>query len=435
MPPITLPEMPKGKELEEFISAAFQCAGYYVERNIIQRDIEEILELDIIATYYGMPTPKIKLIEVKSGGWGFSDLFKVNGWMNYLNIQEGVFIKSQEKRYADFYIKKAKKLNIDLVSIPKIEEYQQKLSALVDTTVIKDEDFNIWRFSYWVERNMMSRLTHKKKTLPDRKCFSDLMDYYFEINSGIFFTENIIGQISQLFSTFQKFNRISARCGNELIGNKYEDACEIIPPSIFQETFFGCKYNDIQTATFIEHKARITLLKTIIDYTIYEKAGITEKIDSTLKINGLNPGLTLLDLLPGNILKALSEITTHKYYYRYPVFWQWFMYFFGGFILKDYENEEYKHLSEKTGIPVEEIPNAFHAYDILFPVDNGWFRDLSLKSGPNIKVMTMFPIPFMGVGANYRRFIYGNGKYEELKLTGEYTLHELAKWHNLTAEV
>ena len=51
-PKATLPELPKGKEFEEFLAAFFQSNGYYVERSIIDRQEEEVLELDFLATRY-----------------------------------------------------------------------------------------------------------------------------------------------------------------------------------------------------------------------------------------------------------------------------------------------------------------------------------------------------------------------------------------------
>ena len=73
---VVLPDLPKGKEFEEFISAYLQSAGYYLDRNIIDRGIEELLELDIIITDYDL-LPRPRLIEIKSGDWGFSDVFKI----------------------------------------------------------------------------------------------------------------------------------------------------------------------------------------------------------------------------------------------------------------------------------------------------------------------------------------------------------------------
>ena len=50
--------------------------------------------------------------------------------------------------------------------------------------------------------------------------------------------------------------------------------------------------------------------------------------------------------------------------------------------------------------------------------------------------MKMFPVPFMGIGANYRRLHYTDAKkFEDLKLTGTHTLNDLIKWNNLTVKV
>ena len=87
---VSLPELPKGKEFEEFVSAFFQSNKYYIERNIARREVVDILELDIVTTNYNLSPPEIKLLEIKSGDWGSSDLFKVRGWMDYLSITKGI---------------------------------------------------------------------------------------------------------------------------------------------------------------------------------------------------------------------------------------------------------------------------------------------------------------------------------------------------------
>ena len=217
MTSVSLPDLPKETEFEEYVSAFFQSGGDYIERNIIERDVEEGLELDIITTNYNILPPEIKLIEVKSGGWGFPDIFKIRGWMDYLNISKGAFIASKEKRNVDFYKKITKELNIDLVVISDLSESKEALAEFMSNGRIGDVDISTWRFSYWVERNLLKRLTHRKKSNSDKKCFKSLEEYHFEVNSGIFFTENIAEKVDKLYSIFQKFPRISSKCGNELI--------------------------------------------------------------------------------------------------------------------------------------------------------------------------------------------------------------------------
>jgi len=69
---IELPDIPsQPTDLEDAAAALFQTSGHFVERNIIERDATQI-------------------IESKSGDWGYADIFKVHGWMHYLDIPRGV---------------------------------------------------------------------------------------------------------------------------------------------------------------------------------------------------------------------------------------------------------------------------------------------------------------------------------------------------------
>jgi len=429
---ITLPEMPKGKEFEEEVSALFQSAGFFIERNIKEKDVEEVLELDLIATNYWLSPPDIKLIEVKSGDWGFPDIFKVKGWMEYLNISNGLFIVKEEKPKFDFYQRKIAHLNIDL---RKIRESQIE-EGLQDIFVAKPNKIDIvnWRFSYWIERNLLALLKHKKKSQKDQERFRVMEDYYEKINSDLFFTEIISARLHELYSTFQRYPRISAKCGNEMLGNPFDAEYDLLPRDIYADTYYSCALNDIQISTFIEHKSRLAVLKNAVDYKLYREAGMKNKTEWILKIMGQE--IDMGGNLPASFLTGLETVSRHPFFFLYPIFWQWFMFLFGGFILKDYEEQEYKMLSEKTNIPIDEIPNALSVYDILFPRDGGWFMDLLATSNVNVRLLRMFPVPFMGVGANYRRMLYTDtAKYEELKLTGAYTHKEIVKWNNLAVEV
>jgi len=212
VPSINLPELPKGKIFEECVSAFFQAAGQYIERNIIERDIEEILELDIIATDYNYKIPDIKFIEVKSGNWGFPDIFKIRGWSDHLNFKKGMLIVNKKKDNFDFIKEKAKEIDIELGLVSKLNKAKKELSNFIDNSdKINNLDVNIWRFSYWIERNLLKRLAKKKKAHKNKKCYKVLENYYYDLNCGIFFTENIVKKLGSLFSTFQKYPHISAK--------------------------------------------------------------------------------------------------------------------------------------------------------------------------------------------------------------------------------
>jgi len=428
-----LPELPKDKEFEEYISAYFQASGYYIERNVIERAPKEVLELDIISTDYSVTPPEVRLLEVKSGAWGFADLFKQRGWMDYLNVSRGMLIASGGKDDVDFFAEKAARLGINLLVISSLSESKKVLAEFIETGAMDDLDVSVWRFSYWVERNLLRRLKDQKKIYPDMKRYKALDKYYFEVTSGIFFTENIVQKADRLYSAFQEFPRISAKCGHEILGDDFDGDYKTVPKSVFEDTRYRCLYTDLQISTFVEHRARLAILKNAVDYKLYRNAGAENKTGSVSDRLGLS-FVSLFELLPTSFQEGLESISKDEYFHRYPVFWQWFLWVFGGFILKDYEEKEYEILSRKTGVPVDEVPNALDAYQALFPRDDGWFDDLS--PGSNVKVMKLCPVPFMGVGAHYRALLHTqSGELPALEVSGEYTLNDLIKWNNLGVTV
>lgn len=109
------------------------------------------------------------------------------------------------------------------------------------------------------------------------------------------------------------------------------------------------------------------------------------------------------------------------------------MWIFGGFILLDYHDQEFDLLSQKTGIPVENIPDALNAYEKLFPTSGSWFYTTKTSQ---IWQLKNFPVPFKGVGANYRRLNYSEKQdFDDLKLTGLFTRNDLIKWNNNVVNV
>ena len=424
-----LPDLPKGKEFEEYISACFQCAGYYVARNIIERqENEEILELDIVATAYEKAQLKNLIIEAKAGYWGFSDIFKIKGWLDYLGYSDGLLITNSKKENATFYEDKAKEIGIRLFQITDLSKEPAILKEIIPNCLLNKADYQMWRFSYWLERKLLSDLKRWKKKFSgtEKRCYKQLDEYYFLLNSGIFFTKSIPERVRKLYETFELFPRISARCGNEMIGKSFDEDVEQLPREIYSATYYDCEYNVVQVSAFIEHRARLALLKSATDYILEREKRGNKNFDKKNEKQ-------LLSFLPQSFINGIKELSKHKYFYKYPVFWQWFMWLMGGFILLDYESQEYDILSDKSGIPVNEILNALRSYEILFPQEKGWFIDLTES---NIKVLKVFPLPFSGVGANFRRVIYTRSqKFEDLNISGKHTLSDLIKWNNLSVEV
>ncbi len=63
---VELPDIPgAGEELEDYVAALFQASGHFVEKQLVESDPADLLELDIVSTDYTHDEAVRQLIEVK----------------------------------------------------------------------------------------------------------------------------------------------------------------------------------------------------------------------------------------------------------------------------------------------------------------------------------------------------------------------------------
>jgi len=428
---ITLESNPIEKDYEDYICAYFQSGGLFVEKSIIHRETEEILELDIILTDFGNENVTRKLVEIKSGNWGFSEIFKVKGWLVYLKMENGLFIIKKPRNSIDYFKRKADELSIELIDNSDLSKTNECLEKFLQQPA-EEKETETLRFAYLLERKLLKRIKTLKKEFPDNQGFKNLDDYFFKINSGSFFSSSPVRRIKQLFETFIKYKNITAKICNELESGEYDDEVEELSGDCFKSLFYKGENSPLQIALYIEHMARLTILKACTEHLLRNHK-------ETFWEDRFSESLDYLSI-PQTIKKGLEVLVKEPYFHRYPVFWQFFTYVMGGFILTDLREKEYEYISENTGIPVEEIPNAFDSFNKLFPKPSGWMFTMPRS---NIEWHRFFPIPFSGVGANHRRFIHlkefdeDDKTYEELAklIEGQKTMTDLIKWNNLGYEI
>ncbi len=436
MPSITLPEIPEGKEFEEYIAAYFNSAGFYVDRSLILRkegafSQTEILELDIHITDYRQDFHKMTLVEVKSGDWGMNEVFKIRGWMDLLNLQKGLFVTMKPPQELMPYEKVAEHLGIDLVPISDLSLTQKFLEAHLGDSELDPRDIATWRYSYWLEQALIEELKQRKKRDKAAKRHVALDKYLYEVNNGTFFCPSITDKADRLYTAFRRNPHITAKVSHEGNGESFDEEYSICTEESYKKTFFEAKYTDLQISMYVEHRARLAILKAAVDYCLYNKADEFDKIGGIVDEEGIQ--IPFEKLLPESFVSVIPEIQQEPYFHLYPIFWQWFLWVFGGFILKDYEEQEFLLLSQKTGIPISQLGKAFTFYDRLFPTPSGWLKE---QKSSNIREINMFPVPFKGLGANYRRYYHCQKReFEELQLTSQNARKDIIKWNNLACEV
>jgi hypothetical protein len=424
---IELPKIPKDKDYEDYLCAFLQAGGLYVERNIIHREVEELLELDVLTTDFQQNSANNNLIEIKGGDWGFSDIFKIRGWLTYLHYDSGSFIVQNSRPSISYFRDKAKELNIDLIDNSDLNVTKETLNCFLRIEP-ENAEIETIRFAYLLERKQLQKIKALKKENPTINSYTNLDDYFYRVNSGSFFSRDPIRRINRLFNIFIKYKNITAKICNELGGGDFydEDVTEL-SRKCYEDTFYKANDSILQVSLYVEHLARVTILKCAIEHLIDKLQGNYKETDLSDQLNYLT--------LPNTIKAGLNEIIKDKYFYLYPRFWQFFTYVFGGFILTDLKEKEYDLLSRKTGIPIDEIPNAFNSFEKLFPRNNGWFFKFPHSA---IEWHSFFPISFSGIGANYRRMTYTKDEtYDSLykMLSQDKTIADLSKWNNLAFDI
>ncbi len=431
----SLPGLPKGTEFEEYIAAVYQSSGFFVERDIVERDGVDLLQLDVLVTNYSESPPLTEIIEAKSGDWGSSDIFKIGGWIKYLGLPRGHLIVAKERTGYQAYAERGEAIGVELLRVADPSNYKQAFAAHLDTEGIDDRDVAMWRFCYWAERVLLQWVKKQRKSAPEpRERFDAIVRYAFAVHDQTFFAPTVADRVSNLYGAYAEHWNLAARCASEIQTGKLDPEAGKIPENQFSSAFYRCAFSELQTACYIEHYARLALLKSAVDYLGLKRAGEVSKAHKVirLKMKDRTVELPLVDF-PKRFKEALLQLEKREYLVRYPVFWQWFLGVFGGFLLTDYETQEKELLARKSGIPADRIDEAFSVYDLLYPIEGGWFRE---SKQSNTRVLMLYPCPLRGVGANYRRLQYtDSGSFDDLRLDGEYTDNDLSRWNNALVEL
>lgn len=436
---LTLPSIPKDEFYEDFVAAVLSASGLFLERRLSLNKPVNILELDVVTTRFLAGGIEKTLSEIKSGGWGLTDVFKVRGWLDYLHYQSASFVvlDSKIQNFSE-YQNVASSLQIGLVNVPKNTNGKLDFTSIqslyhlpsIDTRVF-DCAVTTLRYAFCMERLMTEK--YLKPLAKDPKVlqgYRELNDYLNTIRDYSFFVSDVHQRLLTVFGAFQQYKNISARIDTEKNTGTYAEADTAeFSKATYERLFYNipAEQHPLHVALYAEMFNRLIMLKLAVEEAIKDRT-----------LTGLLKTVKRLSL-PNNIKHGIDELLAHHpYFYLYPVLWQNFIFVMGGFLLTDKMNEEYHILSQLSGIPETEIGHALQAFDILFPIpDSSWMLD---KPGTSIRIMKFMPLPFSGLGANFRRLYYrpddNHYMYEDLssQLSGRYTVGDMIKFNNLAVE-
>lgn len=419
----TLSDDPTGLELEDFVAAHLAARGRFVETGVTERAPVDILELDVVWTDYDDPKAPRHPVEVKSGDWGLGDLFKFYGWSHYLKLGPGwFFCRRLPSRIDDTSLQRlCDRLGISLCHVENLEFAPELFTGLGLPDPAFDWLPELWRYSYWAQRRLLKSLGCAIDAGVCPNVARQARDYQKLINDGVFFEHDVRARVASLMEAHWKHPRLALSAAAEIDGQgvNLDD-----PPqtAAFRKALYEGKYFPVQACLYLEHRARLGILKAAVDYLIALRAGKLPR--RVIWIFGDSDRAERQ--LYQRFLEVVNHLEAHDGFRRYPVFWQTFLWTWGGFILNDRKDAEYQRLSSETGVPQEQVEDALALWDDLFPIERGWFISASSGSCHQLKLM---PPAMRGLGAYRRLLLYGVEKYEDLSLPDD-TPRRMAVDHN-----
>jgi hypothetical protein len=415
---------PTGQELEDFVAAHFVSRGVFVEFGVTQRDPTDILELDIVWTDYRDGREAQTPVEVKSGDWGIGDIFKYYGWTRYLELPSGQFVcRTIPSRTTEETVRAlCKKLNIELIHVPEMNQIDNKLQSLGLPHPSYEYQPSLWRYSFWSQRRFLKSLNIAISRNVCPESAKTAKNYSKLINDAIFFESDVRARVELLLETHLKHRHLARTAANELAGKGviYNDPprCEIFDKALYQG-----QYLPVQACLYLAHRARLSILKAAIDYKLAKDKGqLSHKL---IRIFNIELDLNEAGLF-SSFKSAVDKLSTALSFKLFPIFWQVYLWGWGGFILTDRKEDEYSALSAQTGVPVEEIDIALSVFDELFPSAAPWHVQPSYDTRSVLKLM---PAAMRGIGAYSRTLLYGIDKYKDFGFKDETELR-MGKDHN-----
>ena len=429
-----LPEIPEGNYLEDYVAAYLQCGGFYTEKSIVERGETEMLELDIVAWRPSDALPEHTLVEIKGGGWGFSDIFKILGWKTYLqskNVDSAYLVAPSGGRRpeeVDYTRDKSLEMGINLLTFDDLNTLESNLikSDLLSEAP-SDLDLAIWRFSFWLERQMQRVVRTERRSRQQFTGPSEVYSYQEQIRNGLVQARDVRERLGNLYDAHFKHQRLAKAVASELDGGSWNPS-DPADSTYWTEAMYKCQHPLVQAAMYYEHRAKLGILKGAVEYALLKKYNSLPP-RRTIRILG---ALVPADFLPMSFLATVDAVLQIERFESIPVLWQSFLWKWGGFFISDLENDEKSALAGEVGMTVEAVNSSMALYDVLFPLEGGWFHE-----SQGTKALKLFPCEFKGIGAYYRRTRLNEDDFSETfgKMGYTYLESDLVRWNNSTVSL
>ena len=421
-----LPKDPTGTELEDWVSAHFASRSCYVETCIKERRPDEIGELDVVWTDYRKDPEQRHPVEVKSGDWGMPDVFKFYGWTRFLGLEPGQFIHKQPCEHDPASLGHVQDgTHIAFLHVAELSSADEKFKVFGLPDPAWPWLQSLWRFSFWARRRLVKSLgaAIKFETCPATAKVTK--EYLKLVNDAVFFIPDMRDRIEKLFDTHFRHQQLGRSAAYEIEKKTVEFAK---PPKshTFDRALYNGAHFPVQACLYVEHRARLYIMKAVVDYWLAKERGeLGVRKKWILHVGGKEVASQPVGITTA-MQNGLEKLSAAKSFRQFPVLWQTLLWCWGGFICQNHREKEYLQLEKETGVPVDEIPLALTAFDEIFPVPGGWFRQ---PVGDDRRILILMPAAIRGIGAHRRKLSNEVKEYDDLDVSWS-TKQEMGKDNN-----
>jgi hypothetical protein len=268
---IQLPIDPKKAAYEDLVAGCLIALGYFIETNLHLREgTTEGLELDVVATPVDDPLEGRILLDAKSGKSGFGDIFKMSGWMHYLDIKHGCVVRSQppdsHKAEAMSAVCKATNVSVTTLNMEKLAS-DIPLDASVTIPPATREALRV--AAWWGrmgQRKCLSTFQSFCKSQPDSEAVEAAKAYRWAIDQS-FFAETPIGRAGQLYAAYLQAPLLTKQLIEDLAHGDATKAEEEWAKVRDTHERLG-----VQHVMVMEHSARLGIMKNALLHVLEREA-------------------------------------------------------------------------------------------------------------------------------------------------------------------
>lgn len=415
---IRLPKDPKDHDYEDQVAAMLLASGYYLEtRLILKRGTEEVLEFDAIATPVGDYFNR-KVVEVKSGGWGVSDLFKLYGQTLYTHHKGAWLIHKQsvsptkleaisevcksvpvKTLYINLHDKATKAASDDIPpSIEMPQDIRNLLFATAWWSRCADRVAQA-RFKQWIKSDNSGAEILAKARL-----------YCAQLEASLF-KDTPIRRADAMYDAYKEAPQLTSSLINHVVGTSKQDL-----KTVRRSVTDNAERPYLQYIMALEQKARIAIIKNAYDALAAEKLDAGED----KPWSGSSWDSMYKAFLPAAFQVGMRDLDENPHAQSAAFFLQVFIDVLGGFYFPD-DPSDVELVSTMTGIPVDDVPRMVELLDSFFPIPFGWIH----KGEKGVHFIKGVPAYVRGAGCFVREAKKGKD-WTSKNESSYWTI----KWHN-----